>query len=338
MATTLWQNLRGVDISIPNPFFSFRYLSLYKTLPIMKNPSLFLLFLLICINASAQSWAPAGATWNYQYFPMQAYGREEIKRTGDTSIDSHVTVTLTRTAVYQYKSGPGPNDFDIDTAVLGKEYMYEDNGKVFWYHDSSFRQLYDLNAQVGDTLVIPGVADFGPVCDTIGQVRVDSSGNATINGLSLMYIVVSPLPSSVWAYRGRIYERIGPVSYMFPTLDSPCVTDWNQLGPLRCYSDDNFTVAKFATVPCDFVVGLGEAKEPARIGIFPNPAHNKISLTGIADISSLVVCDMTGRAVPASTYQAAEKFIDITSLPAGFYLLRVVDAQGNNSVGRFIKN
>jgi hypothetical protein len=299
---------------------------------------LLILSLFMSTIVQAQNWAPSGATWNYQYFPMTAYGREEIKRTGDTSINSRACVVLTRTAIYQHHTGPGPNDFDIDTTVLGLEYMYEDNGKVFRFMKGGFRQLYDLNAQVGDTLVIPGENDFGPVCDSVGRIRVDSSGTATLNGFSVKYIVVHPIPSSVWAIKGPIYEWIGPVSYMFPILDTACVTDWPQLGPLRCYSDNIFGEVKFGNVPCDFVVGLAEVNASRRIGIYPNPAHDKIALSGAENIKDVIVYDMAGRLMSACQFVAGENAAEISTLPDGIYLLRVIDAKGNIAVGRFVKH
>ena len=159
-----------------------------------------------------------------------------------------------------------------------------------------------------------------------------------LNGFSVKYIVVHPLPSSVWAIKGRIYEWIGPVSYMFPTLDTACVTDWPELGPLRCYADNIFGEVKFDTIPCDFVAGLAEIRTTPHDGIYPNPAHNKIVLPGVGKMAKVTILDITGRSMSTCTFHSGENAVDIASLPSGIYLVRVVDPNGNIAVSRFIKN
>ena len=66
--------------------------------------------------------------------------------------------------------------------------------------------------------------------------------------------------------------------------------------------------------------------------VFPNPAHNTLSVKA-DNFTSMSVCSMTGQQLLSSESSS----IDVTMLPKGLYLVRVV-ADGTTMVGRFIKD
>jgi hypothetical protein len=302
----------------------------------MKKHCLFILVLVIStFSVRAQSFAWPGAEWNYVYFPQSAYGRLDVKPAADTVIMGETASILKQTAIYQHRTGPGPQDFAIDTAELGTLYMYKDGGKVFWYNRGQFHQLYDLNAKPGDTLRVPEIDHFDPPCDSFGTIVVDSAGVALVNGAYLAYIVVHPVQNSTWGYSGRIYDRIGPLTYLLPSYTKPCIVDYYEMGPLRCYKDSMVPVFKRDTVACDFVAGMGEiAGSPVNIKVYPNPAHDKLYFSASGYIT---IYDLTGRCLSFNSSVRPGMPRDISNLKDGVYFVRLVTESGEVGIARFVK-
>ena len=63
----------------------------------------------------------------------------------------------------------------------------------------------------------------------------------------------------------------------------------------------------------------------------PNPAHEKVNVVLLqegCDGSELVLCDITGRELRRYPVETSRTTLDISSLPAGVYLLRLLSPQG----------
>jgi hypothetical protein len=74
-----------------------------------------------------------------------------------------------------------------------------------------------------------------------------------------------------------------------------------------------------------------------QFSVSPNPATNVLNITG-NDISAISVSDMLGRTVYTHSSNMAQKIVvNISSLPAGIYLVIVTDINGHKSVQKVTK-
>ena len=69
----------------------------------------------------------------------------------------------------------------------------------------------------------------------------------------------------------------------------------------------------------------------AAISLYPNPASNTVTLTGIEGVATVTVVDMNGRVVTAVETQpaASDITIDVTNMAQGAYFVRIVGEQVN---------
>ena len=78
-----------------------------------------------------------------------------------------------------------------------------------------------------------------------------------------------------------------------------------------------------------------EVNATQQISIFPNPAHDVVTVSATGRIKDMVVSNMVGQIMKAASYPAmtSKAEIDITALPAGLYFVKVNGAY----VQRFVK-
>lgn len=65
----------------------------------------------------------------------------------------------------------------------------------------------------------------------------------------------------------------------------------------------------------------GREDEFSAITLFPNPAFELITITGLTDNSEVTITDLSGRAVFEETDISGELSLNISTLPTGAYLL-----------------
>jgi hypothetical protein len=104
------------------------------------------------------------------------------------------------------------------------------------------------------------------------------------------------------------------------------ITFYND-GFLGTYDCDDLFIAPYVTVDED----AGDRGGVLGLNIFPNPTRACITLTKNNDADAQVeVCDLSGRTVIGQSFMSAvQTTIDLTTLDAGVYLVRVTE--GNNS-------
>ena len=77
----------------------------------------------------------------------------------------------------------------------------------------------------------------------------------------------------------------------------------------------------------------------AEVRIFPNPAHNVLTVAAGSSIREIAVYDVTGRAVTvgANNYSPVRWDLNVTSLTDGIYILNVITDGGTHTT-KFVKN
>jgi hypothetical protein len=114
---------------------------------------------------------------------------------------------------------------------------------------------------------------------------------------------------------GGVFDFI-PVRYQVQfAIMSSCDTEWTNL-------DEEFLVCE------EWSTGCRIAGKQEKIGIAPNPAASSFSITNLDEAtrnsSRLTLTDMTGKIVK-NFPPGASRELDISDLPNGLYILRVMD-------------
>jgi len=65
----------------------------------------------------------------------------------------------------------------------------------------------------------------------------------------------------------------------------------------------------------------------SQCGIYPNPAKNTITITGLTETATVTIYDMTGRTLIAQSVNADNNTVNIASLATGNYVVKLATAQ-----------
>jgi len=241
---------------------------------------LVVLAVLICfsVNCFTQTneFAPIGAKWWYDYSYFSLDGYKTLESVGDTIIDGKTCRIIASTIFAKDLANPDPV---LDTIYLNNTYIYSDSGVVYNYTLGSFYTLYDFNSTVGDSWEVGGVSLDG-ICDSTGQIQVESNSIITINTFDLNQIYTSSIATDYWNFGTvPIIERIGSLNFLFATPQE-CLFDFYEGGPLRCYYDNEFGYYNVDTsVSCDFVLSMNQESLNPYIHIWPNPFTERINIS-----------------------------------------------------------
>ena len=100
-----------------------------------------------------------------------------------------------------------------------------------------------------------------------------------------------------------------------------------------------FTYTAGITSAC--VTAVSNLKGQLPVSIFPNPASNQVSISGLNmnHMIEIQVIDIMGRVISVENKLASDiTNVNIATLPAGVYILKAIDTQSNEtSVGKFSK-
>lgn len=313
----------------------------------MKKLIFFIIF--IPVLAQSQNWFPIGATWYYNYreqqiFPAIGYTKYTVIK--DTVVDSKPSKLIIQETV-RYNGDTLPTNFII---------VREENSKVYYYYNNTFRLMYDFTLNVGDTLAIDISSSY---CDSVSPLIVDSIKNININGINLrvQYVKGIYYYSGVWqglvdTITFPIIEKVGNDVYNNSTnnffFNPVCfVGEGFILNNLRCYIDSNILYKGGSyynqnlgySYPCDTLIngsmGITElSKNENTIEIFPNPSSEFVTVKAVSAINKIEVYDSYGKLL--STFQPGcnDFTINIKSYLQGVYFFIV---KSNNAFPNYFK-
>ncbi len=292
--------------------------------------------LLVTYFASAQDFAPQGATWHYSesfFYPLpylEYFMKFEV--TGDTIIDGQNCSII-------HKDGKA-----VCYDRPDYEFVYSSNDTVFVYDQnySVFRILYDFNANVGDSweFIVDG---FDPATDQdTNVIVVDSTDTVVINGQSLKRLYVTYQFTSddlgYYEYPSTIIERLGDTKYMFNYYtDILMVCDANWSSGLRCYEDTIIGLYETGIADsCEYfeLYNSIPENESSSFTIAPNPARDIMQITmnqGVPDV--IQIRDSHGRLL----LESKDALINVSDFSEGIYFIQI-HSNGKWSRNKFIKN
>lgn len=298
-----------------------------------------LVLVLFSISMQGQVWIDTGATWHYKkegLFPAF----DKIEYIGDTIIQGRSCQKL-QVSSYQFdypEWGGG-----LSSTHISMEFTYASGDTVFYLVDDEFYTLYNFGAQVGDTWEL-GVDTNELMCGP-SFVEVIGTGATEINGELYEWISVMTLPNSSVGFDGKIYKRFGPAGdyqYLFPTprnCDPDIIVEFFHY-TMTCFEDDSFPLYNTSDLDCEYLLHVGVSEiehQESTVSLFPNPASDLlwIKMQGrYANISHAAISDTRGRLIKTE-YQSE---IDISDLPQGMYIIRIVFDNETVFTEKFLKN
>ena len=93
-----------------------------------------------------------------------------------------------------------------------------------------------------------------------------------------------------------------------------------------------------------FITGINEKQEAGSLKIYPNPAIQQITIelpvTGNTMTGTMSVFSMTGQAMIKRQVNGSKIKINVSSLPAGIYFVRLINNDNDRTpkgLGKFVK-
>lgn len=255
------------------------------------------------INAQT-TFAPIGATWTYtQHHQSPDSGLFSLVCTGDTVIQGRACIHL------EDLGDAGCMPWHRDIAMQGDSVLVHD------LVDDTFRTLYVFGLPIGGTwqTVVGYESDY----DTIMHTVVDT-GSMELNGVLLRTMEVTTTSEwTTWSFTsGRIIERLGDLSYLFPWIYGTCDMEMN--APLRCYSDPDISWLNPELPQCDLSTSVTEPDMDRELMVSPTVIDQGGTIRITSDTPvSVELLDATGRVI-----RAARTNTTLTIEKPGIYFVR----------------
>ena len=179
---------------------------------------------------------------------------------------------------------------------------------------------------VVDTSITPSISVFAPATITAGTpvtvtATVVNAGSVYSikwydNGLLFATTTTNTATCTVSAGTNSITATVVPV--LGSCYDSATTTG-AAIGVIKAYNE-----------------GVTNVTSKRPVSIYPNPAHNVIVITS-SNITSITIANTIGQMLISKNGNADEMSIDISSLPAGIYLVTVICDNGSRAVSKIVK-
>ena len=270
---------------------------------------LIILLTLCALNVSSQTsnYVPFPAVegfWTYRYYGDQGEpgGYTKYTTKEDTLINN-----------ISYKK--------LMLGVNGYKGAYRDSNRVVYFiPDTSNIEyiLYDFNLEAGDTIIHP----FGGAACSNDTITVDYTDSVLISGKYHKTISFSSMANWI--------EGIGSLNYLLNPYQNLCLSG-NDI--LRCMMNDSSLYYD----QCVSSVSDLEIPNDA-LTIYPNPTHSGFQIqlkTGI--INQVIITDIMGKVI-VDNPEVNSNQIQMSKLPVGIYLVKILDNKGHYSVKKIVSS
>ena len=214
-----------------------------------------------------------------------------------------------------------------------REYIYEYNGCVYWWHDpqQDSTMLYNFAANVGDEWTI----NVGTNSITM---HVDEVGLVEYNDQVFRSLTISDEND---IFSGTIVCSVGHITSFFPErlLENK---DSFEMAGIRCYWEKGEIIYQDGDVDCDEIysqwhIDVNEIATDNRLDVYPNPSKDIIYVKSDQIDSEYLIINTTGQIVASGKIVSENQQVDISNLPNGVYLLKASFVDGSKAVTRIIK-
>jgi hypothetical protein len=182
------------------------------------------------------------------------------------------------------------------------------------------------------------VSASGTVLDTIPNAE-------TCDSIMTINITINSLPDiGVTNSNPTLTANQNGASYQWLDCDKgnlPIAGDTNQ--SFTATASGNFAVVVSLngcvdTSECVQVTTVGiEDNEKMGLTIYPNPVSDKLWLETDGSVTEVEVIDLNGKLIFTSKVNSNRESLDLAQLPAGFYIVHVINQDGHRDSKRFVK-
>lgn len=240
-------------------------------------------------------------------------------------IDNEPARRLIKTRVASYQFG------EPTIQTLGNVFVREADGLVMIYDPSipGFDTLYDMNASAGDQWQLVMLPE--PACDPESYMLVTDTGTILIDDVPLRWLAVeinyyAGDTTPVEIVSDTIVGRIGTLdTYLLPMDLCMGELDWNEGGPLRCYSDSEISYHIDEEIPCELITSVDDR-------LSSSPSIRQTNRTIQFDLpnertAQYQLMDSQGRLLSAGKITNGA-LIELSNLSSGIYLIRLTFMDG----------
>ena len=221
--------------------------------------------------------------------------------------------------------------YDRDTLFteVTQEYVYEENGKIYWWNKDleEFTTLYNLNANVGDEWEIKvGTESL--------TMHVDMVEYYELNGLNIKKLRVSDDND---LFSGDILCSFGHMTSFFPEKLMHRDNDFTVNG-LRCYWVGDALLYHNGDEDCDAIYGelhgieeIGPSTGSGTFEVYPNPTNGVLFVETHGRASqpdrTYRITNLMGQILLSghveTSHETSLQSIDVSNLTAGMYFVSV---------------
>lgn len=288
----------------------------------MKRSLLFTLCILYVLATHAQGWLPMGTK---MYSEISSFGYRKVTT---YNMIRYQTIHGKVCNLFQSRSQAVDASFSppliFDPSDEPNEYLYEEDRKVYYLNrDSTFVMLFDFAANVGDHWMNPTYSLNDPDSN---YVEIVYTGDTVIDLMPHHFIKLRYSAIGIeFGIEQLVIEDIGSLGYPFllPYADGLAC----EYAQLNCF-ENSVESHKFVQGPCEIETGISEFNL-SDLQIYPNPAVDMLSISGVKTLQQLQLVDVNGRIIRFLELQSGYNVIDIGDLAKGSYWLQSSD----NSVG-----
>jgi hypothetical protein len=228
-----------------------------------------------------------------------------------------------------------PQLFDLDNDSKTDLLIGMKNGRVAWYRNTTSGSALSFslqNSTLGDIDVKGSITVYGLDGYAAPYFYSDNNG---------IHVLVGGVTGNI-----RLYDVPSDLSQPFILISASAnmLNEGEQSVPY--YEDINgdgkrdLLLGNASGGLCFFssaspYVGIGESGI-VPVTLFPNPAGNSFEVRGVAGTVAISVCDLMGRTVISGQVDSSQA-IDVSSLPAGVYVVVIRDTSKVIAVQKLIR-
>jgi hypothetical protein len=280
----------------------------------MKNLITFTLSVCFFTLLNAQTFAPIGTKWGYNFATAGGGGSFYLESVGDTVIQGKTCRKLASKTVNVICP-------TCQWTTLGTRVFYEANDSLFAVYNTGFTFLFSYRLAIGDTLKLRNNQNYV----LVRKVDTLISGQ-TLKKWQMRSICSDPRYGKLLS---DFVEKIGDMNG-YIGLNYYCFSDPEYI-QLCSFSLNNIQINGF----CQFT-NTREVLSQNAVSLSPNPAFNSLKIETKHPFQQLKIYDSVGKMFQNGFYTEGG-VLDISALPKGLFILQLTDNVGLVVNRKFIK-
>jgi hypothetical protein len=281
--------------------------------------------------------ASGPVTWNAKFVDMDGNINSGLSVMNPAGLLGQVSVDVDRS------TGPGSGNVYL-LASLSRISNF-DQGDVMFSRSTDGGQTWSPAIKVNDDASEFNTQWFGTMSvaptGRIDAVWLDTREDHTGTDSSALYYSYSYDQGITWSANEKLSDVFDPhVGY--PNQDKmgdyfDMISDSTGAHLAWANTLNNEEDVYYSYIVPPLPVGMNEISETVSFSVFPNPTNGTFTITGNVKQSQLDMFTVLSERVFSTKLLQAKNELDISSLPAGIYFLKITNESGRSVVKKLIK-